>query len=211
MTAPKPVHRTCPECGTQFRTVPSQDKRYCSVSCAATHRHRTNPLLKPNTKPTATSWKPGDNMGTLHPRWKEPLKFTCKQCQTTFYLKPWRANRPTQKNLFCSATCRSEHRKVALSGPNAPDWVGGPRTYRGRGWTIARQQVVTDQQGCCANCGVHVGPSLPVHHKRPFREFASVEAANQRENLIGLCQSCHMRLESRPIFPRTAAASPVQP
>jgi predicted HNH restriction endonuclease len=38
---------------------------------------------------------------------------------------------------------------------------------------------------------------LPVHHIKPFREFDHPEEANKPENLIGLCQSCHMKREPR--------------
>jgi predicted HNH restriction endonuclease len=45
-----------------------------------------------------------------------------------------------------------------------------------------------------------------VHHIRPFREFRDSAEANQRENLIGLCQSCHMKTE-----PRIKGQSALQP
>lgn len=56
----------------------------------------------------------------------------------------------------------------------------------------------------------HVGKSLPVHHVKPFREFRTVEQANARSNLVGLCQSCHMRREHPP-SPRRKAVHPAQP
>ena len=110
-----------------------------------------------------------------------------------------RSDNTSAANLYCSKSCRSEHRRVALSGPNAPVWVGGPKTYRGRDWQRTRMRVVIEQCGHCAHCSTFVGRSLPVNHIRPFREFQAPEEANRRENLIGLCQPCHMRAEPRPV------------
>jgi 5-methylcytosine-specific restriction endonuclease McrA len=56
---------------------------------------------------------------------------------------------------------------------------------------------VAEQNGRCADCYVSVGKSLSVHHIRPFRLFRTASEANARDNLIGLCQSCHMAIEAR--------------
>ncbi len=41
---------------------------------------------------------------------------------------------------------------------------------------------------------------MPVHHKRPFRLFWFASEANRRSNLVGLCQSCHMKIERNAIL-----------
>jgi DEAD/DEAH box helicase domain-containing protein len=35
-----------------------------------------------------------------------------------------------------------------------------------------------------------------VHHKIPFRQFSSIEEANQIDNLVTLCPACHRRVET---------------
>ena len=40
------------------------------------------------------------------------------------------------------------------------------------------------------------GQAHHVHHKIPFRSFPSFIQANQLDNLITLCPSCHLRAES---------------
>lgn len=142
--------------------------------------------------------RPFDKFGEDHPGWKPSLKFTCKNCGNEFERKPWQTRGKGRTTEYCSAACRSEYRAKFLSSENAPDYVGGPQTYRGKSWLTARRKVVEKQAGCCDSCGKHVGKSLPVHHIRPFREFKTAEEANTLSNLVGLCQSCHMKLEPRP-------------
>lgn len=40
------------------------------------------------------------------------------------------------------------------------------------------------------------GQTLQVHHKRPFRLFATYEAANVLDNLLTLCPRCHRKADS---------------
>jgi len=130
--------------------------------------------------------------GQANPNWKEGIALQCELCGKDFRQKPWVA-RQNGVARFCGREC------FKASGCFVADksicYVGGPTTYRGRGWLIARAEVVADQGGNCAECGKHVGRSLPVHHKLPFRLFDTAEAANARSNLVGLCQSCHMKAE----------------
>ena len=170
--------------------------RFCSRRCKGLASPNN---LRPNDRPNRTSFQVGGQLGESHPRWRDPIRFECLNCSGAFLKKPWQTRNTSAANLKCSKSCRSEHRRVALSGPNAPDWVGGPKTYRGRDWQRTRMRVVIEQCGHCAHCSTFVGRSLPVNHIRPFREFQAPEEANRRENLIGLCQPCHMRAEPRPV------------
>jgi 5-methylcytosine-specific restriction endonuclease McrA len=133
--------------------------------------------------------------GEEHPNWKTKLIFACKMCGNEFKLPEWRTKGKERTNDFCSIKCRSEYKAKYLSGANAPDYVGGIKTYRGKGWIEARSSIVDLQNGNCAICGKHIGSKLSVHHIRPFREFNSVAEANELSNLVGLCQSCHMHVE----------------
>ena len=94
--------------------------------------------------------------------------------------------------IGCSKKCR----KIGSSGENSPRWIGGPTTYRGRGWLIERENVVKRDNGICQCCGKNVGNSIPVHHIKPFRLFETAKEANDIDNLICLCQSCHMKTEN---------------
>jgi 5-methylcytosine-specific restriction endonuclease McrA len=207
------LDRLCLQCGAGVRILKSQTKggrgRFCSKVCARRHQfiHKSN--ISPMSKQryadnVATMYKMG--RGQDHPGWQEPIRFTCIFCQVDFLKKPWQTRGGGKKNLYCSIRCRSEHRKT-LCGPNAPDWVGGKLTYHGRDWPEIRARVVAEQAGTCARCEQHVGSSLPVHHIIPFRCFESWDDANRRDNLVGMCQSCHMKTEPRGRLPRIEVAA----
>jgi DEAD/DEAH box helicase domain-containing protein len=79
-----------------------------------------------------------------------------------------------------------------------------PNDY-GPGWKIARRAALTRDGHTCRQCGAaeREGRSHDVHHIRPFREFGYVPSenhndweANQLENLITLCSTCHARAEA---------------
>ena len=58
-------------------------------------------------------------------------------------------------------------------------------------------QARARDQYCCQFCGLPEGEQAHhVHHKIPFRTFASSEIANRLENLVTLCPTCHYRAEN---------------
>jgi DEAD/DEAH box helicase domain-containing protein len=76
-------------------------------------------------------------------------------------------------------------------------WHEGGNDY-GPGWETLRQRVLQRDGQRCQVCGT-AGSAQPlhVHHIQPFRSFTSQEAANQLQNLITLCPSCHRQAETR--------------
>lgn len=75
-----------------------------------------------------------------------------------------------------------------------------PNDY-GPNWQTQRRLVLERDGARCRTCGAS-GEVLHVHHIRPFREYDYVRGqnenyriANQLENLITLCPSCHRRAE----------------
>lgn len=77
-------------------------------------------------------------------------------------------------------------------------WKGGATQDYGPGWNNARRKVRRRAGNCCEDCGVtreEAGEQLHVHHKTPFRSFATPEEAHQLDNLILLCRRCHYRWE----------------
>jgi DEAD/DEAH box helicase domain-containing protein len=74
-------------------------------------------------------------------------------------------------------------------------WTNDPNDY-GPGWTKVKEVVRARDGYRCQLCGTaEQGKAHDVHHKIPFRSFASPEQANQIHNLITLCPSCHHRVE----------------
>ncbi len=75
-------------------------------------------------------------------------------------------------------------------------WTNDPNDY-GPNWPRQRKLARTRDQYRCQMCGMpEQGREHDVHHKIPFRTFASYEQANQLANLITLCRSCHRRAET---------------
>ncbi len=79
-----------------------------------------------------------------------------------------------------------------------------PNNY-GPNWQEQRKQVLARDGYQCRTCGSEARPGngLHVHHLRPFREYGYVPGqneayiqANDLENLITLCPSCHRRAEA---------------
>jgi hypothetical protein len=75
--------------------------------------------------------------------------------------------------------------------------------YYGSEWDQIREQVLQRDFYECVQCGIskegHIsryGMGLNVHHIKPFREFDEKGEANQLQNLVTLCASCHAKLES---------------
>ena len=125
-------------------------------------------------------------------------KHNCAYCTKKFELKPWVENQNKTKSglRFCSKKCHSNYMIDNFSGENSPQWVGGITTYRGKGWIAARNAAVIRDGGICQHCKKNVGASIPVHHIKPFRTFQTAQEANYLDNLICLCQSCHMKVEN---------------
>jgi len=147
--------------------------------------------------PPAEYAKPPVMRGQDNPKWVSPIVCVCRNCGHTFERKPHRIGPDGRTGDYCSNECRDEYRHKHQRGPDSPFWLGGPDSYRGRNWQRIRRKVVAKQRGRCAHCGTLVGDSLPIHHITPFRDFESATEANRLDNLIGLCQPCHMKTEPR--------------
>jgi len=74
-------------------------------------------------------------------------------------------------------------------------WSGYPNEY-GPNWDQVRAMTRLRDGYVCQNCGrPENGVAHHVHHKIPFRQFTSYIMANQLENLVTLCPTCHRQAE----------------
>jgi 5-methylcytosine-specific restriction endonuclease McrA len=196
MTPSNSRPKACVVCGKETMVKRSEwdGHRYCSRQCRG--RAMVGHMNEVRRSPKEYA-RPPVRYGAANNKYVPALRFTCRNCNQPFERKPYDVRRTGGTRLYCSNECRNQYRHLHQRGHNSPFWLGGPRTYRGKGWRLARLVVVSDQAGNCADCGKHVGKSLPVHHVRPYREFNTARQANARSNLIGLCQSCHMKREPR--------------
>ena len=85
-------------------------------------------------------------------------------------------------------------------------WQAGillrPNDY-GPNWQKQRQRVLERDDFRCRTCGASGDVTLHVHHIRPFREYGYIPGenenymqANQINNLVSLCPSCHRNAEA---------------
>lgn len=75
-------------------------------------------------------------------------------------------------------------------------WSNDPNEY-GPNWPAQRDAARARDNYTCQVCGLpENGRVHDVHHKQPFRSFASYKEANLIENLITLCPNCHRRAET---------------
>lgn len=74
-------------------------------------------------------------------------------------------------------------------------WRSDPNDY-GPNWQQQRRRARARDGYRCQICGVpEQGQQHDIHHKIPFRTFASYQEANRLDNLVTLCRSCHRRAE----------------
>jgi len=75
-------------------------------------------------------------------------------------------------------------------------WNSGANDY-GPNWDVQRERARRRDGYRCQVCGLlETDRSHHVHHKIPFKTFASFLEANRLENLITLCPICHPRVEA---------------
>ena len=75
-------------------------------------------------------------------------------------------------------------------------WNNDPNRY-GPNWDTQRARARARAEYTCQVCGAQEeGRAHDVHHKTPFRAFASYEVANRLSNLAVLCSACHRRAET---------------
>lgn len=198
------MDKTCEICGGTFQVKPyrAATARFCSQKCGGVwHQSQRPNMYKPfergnglreGLRPT-NAFTSEQVAGPANAKWVDVIALVCANCGTEFSCKPWRLRQCENRSghRFCTDLCR----RTFMRGENDPRYVGGPTTYRGRGWLVQRKKAVQRDSGTCQDCGKVVGLSIPVHHRRPFREFENPEEANCLENLICYCQSCHMKHE----------------
>ena len=194
------VEVPCAECGAAVlmdrHRISVSERHFCNYDCHARYRSRTARGAK------SPGWRGG------------PLELTCRECGKRFK----RARSQQRSALaFCSSHCAAIFRCSTLRGANHPWWRGGraqSRRYYGPNWRRQRALVLRRDRHCCRVCGTSkrdLGREPDVHHIRPFDDCPSWREANQTDNLICLCTSCHNRLEGASLEAIIAAEPIAEP
>lgn len=97
---------------------------------------------------------------------------------------------------------RPEHSERMKAESN-PNWQGGHVEYYGPSFTASLKEDVRDRDNReCQLCGTdeeELERRLDIHHQVPFRKFGleNHEEANDKQNLVSLCRTCHAPLQGR--------------
>jgi hypothetical protein len=142
----------------------------------------------------------------------ERVEITCEYCGDTKKVYPHLRD----KQRFCSRECNYKWTSEIRRGENHPRWKGEHGDYCGPNWREERQERLEYDGWECVVCGMdndthteEYGEGLHVHHICPRSEFRDESGdidwseANDIENLITLCASCHQNWEGIPLRPQT--------
>lgn len=181
------VEVTCEQCETDFTTTAfaaeQEDRDFCSRECYA-------------------SWL------SVHKR-AERVDVRCANCGEVKTVWPSRAE--IKEKHFCDRDCHVAWMSENWVGPAHPAWKGGTIQYYGPNWDEQSRKARERDDNTCQACGSPGGAvNLPVHHIRPRRKFVDeggeldYESANELDNLVTLCQPCHLKWEGIPLRPELA-------
>lgn len=196
--------KPCGTCGEPIRVYPCRTRsRYCSYACANAGRRG---------KPNGRKLPPRERMckvcGSVFA--EDSRATTCSQeCRRKAQLgsrRPRGSNRPSVQCLVCGRPFRLDKRRTqrycsrACFGVslrrNEGEGPVGRDGYRGANWRRVAAAVRERDGFACRNCGeawTEGSKAFPVDHIRPWREFGTVDEANDPVNLVTLCPSCHSR------------------
>lgn len=182
--------RECKACGSEFSCYLGELEKgrsgagtYCSKECMY-------------------EWRSKNVRGEKHPLYIDSA-VNCQYCGDKFQKRP--AKIEAHDKHFCSRSCHGEWISENNTRDNHPRWKGGHVEY-GEGWYSARREALDRDNHTCQDCGAHQsdldrGPS--VHHITPVRKFDNPNEAHHLDNLVTLCQSCHVKWEGLYLRPDT--------
>jgi len=172
----------CENCGDDIHKTPSQAERdiqhFCDKDCLGEYRS-----------------------GEDHHFWKGgKTQVECEVCRKKIERADWQLERGAN---VCSNECRIEMTTV-----DYPGYIKKGERYYTSDWPQIREKVIQRDGGVCRICGISRKQSqhkynkdLNVHHIIPARKFDTIEDANELDNLVAVCMSCHSTWEGIPVFP----------
>jgi len=197
-----PLKAICKNCGEQFKPNPCKNLVFCNRACYAEYTKRQAKRMfvckccgkevKVNRHKDYYDYRSGK---------KEVRKYCSKNCADVGKTKP-RENRiclncdnefevlpmPSREkqDLLCSKKCIYEYYR----GKRHPNWLGGIsfEPY-GIEFNNKLKMFIREQYDyTCQECGVKENGKNHVCHHVDYNK-----QNNQRDNLIILCRSCHMK------------------
>jgi 5-methylcytosine-specific restriction endonuclease McrA len=181
----------CDQCGSDVErlkwNVEEFDHTFCDENC---RREWTADYLSGETSP-----------------FYKCVEVKCHTCSEQLTRHAWEISR--SERFFCDKDCLGKWRETT-TGPEHPRWKGGFSPYYGPNWHLQRRRALERDDYTCQSCGVNqsdhtetMGRELDVHHIRRKESFGTdYDSANDLNNLVTLCRSCHKTWEGIPLRPR---------
>lgn len=188
----KKQERTCEWCKATYHATGKRNERFCSREYwEQDHAHKPKESIcetcgKTFTQPRTHNRKNcGKECADIATQKAQDGKVTriCETCGKEYLTKL------SKKLRFCSITCSANSRIMHDSshGYYGPNWKQQRKLARKRDGNRCQYCKITKEK---------LGKNMDVHHIKPFREFkGDYEQANQTENLICFCPSCHKKAE----------------
>lgn len=186
MKPPKTRHTVpCTQCGKilyrEPRLIRQNAHHFCNRACRG-------------------AWN-STRIGPSNPTWTSQ-QVACTHCGKMLFRKPCHIR--SQTRFFCDRTCHAQWMAQHQVGENSPTWKGGYHSYYGLNWGQQSHAARKRDNYRCQGCGKRQKKrAFDVHHIKPFRLFGYIPGendryleANQLENLITLCKSCHKLVEA---------------
>ncbi len=198
----------CTQCNKTVEKEPNEldnnQNKFCSRSCKREYERLDETNCKycdTKFQPTTSSRKYCSRQCCANDR-QNKVTVNCSECGNSLEKKRSYVNK--YDNIFCSDDCLSDWKsRNSLFATNNPNKKDGRYGGYGSNWPEWNEKIRNRANGTCENCNKSKeenGRALSVHHIEPRKEFINdkdriVEDSNNSNNLIALCQSCHMKVE----------------
>jgi len=174
-----------------YKAYPNQRKVEC-VICG-------DDFYIPNKKPyinaeSQTCCKYCTNVSNGMKRQRGDYKL-CKMCDKVFWITPCR----NDKAHFCSRECQNIGYATFVNYNHKTESEKFAHKYYGSNWRSQRRKTRERDNYNCQKCGItekDYGQELSVHHITPFVYFDDYKKANQLDNLLSVCESCHRKIHT---------------
>ena len=186
---------SCDLCGKRTEKRPhrvdEQDNTFCSKECLADYQ-RSEILDKvcPNCNNGFKTPEYVDQTYCSKECFGGTKTISCEYCGDDYTIAR------SKNSSFCSRECQSKWQSENWVGENAPRWMGGYKNYYGEDWIKSREKIRERDGNICQVCEETSENWMPVHHIIPVREFDDPNEAHFEENMVQVCRSCHMTVES---------------
>lgn len=178
------IEKVCSWCGDEYSDYGFKRVKFCSRVCmeqAAADFIENSPMED-------------------HPRYNQ-VEVECEFCGGALY----RCGALVEKHdkFFCNNRCRGDWQRETPSVSWHPAYSDvHHETYYGSEWQGIRKKIRKRDDYTCVNCAREeedMVRELDVHHLTPYRHFKDGKEAHTDSNLVTLCRSCHMSIESTDI------------